>query len=435
MAFQVKAAPDEPDLLFLPWNHMLEEWPDEATVSLPKGISRHIVKFVRLHGIVYAIKETEQPIAEREYELLQRLGRRGVPCVEPVGVISGREDRQGHELPAALMTRHLEFSLPYRALFSSTLKPDTAIRLLDALALLLVRLHLVGFAWGDCSLSNTLFRRDAGSFAAYLVDAETGSLEGKLSEGQRSYDVDLAVTNVTGELMDLQVAGLLHETIDPIQTGEQIRVRYERLWSAITSPLVMSPGERFKLDERMRKLNAMGFDVAEMMTSTPLHPSDDEIRIVMTPKVVDAGHHARRLIRLTGLDVEENQARRLLNDLDQYRLELGLKTDEEELAAHKWVTEAFEPVINAVPKGMRGKLEPAELYHEVLQHRWFMSEKAGKDVGRDKAVADYVKSILVNKPEEKAIIGSKIGSEMDDTQEMRIVFPSELEDIDEVELN
>ena len=155
----------------------------------------------------------------------------------------------------------------------------------------------------------------------------------------------------------------------------------------------------------------------------------------MTPKVVDAGHHARRLIRLTGLDVEENQARRLLNDLDQYRLELGLKTEDEELAAHKWVTEAFEPVINAVPKGMRGKLEPAELYHEVLQHRWFLSEKAGKDVGRDKAVDDYVKSILVNKPEEKAIIGSKIGSELDDTQEMRIVFPSELEDIDDVDLN
>ena len=435
MAFQVKAAPDEPDLLFLPWNHMLEEWPEEATVSLPKGISRHIVKFVRLNGIVYAIKETEQPIAESEYELLQRLGRRGVPCVEPVGVISGRLDRDGNELPAALMTRHLEFSLPYRALFSSTLKPDTAIRLLDALALLLVRLHLVGFAWGDCSLSNTLFRRDAGAFAAYLVDAETGKLEGKLTDGQRDYDVDLAVTNVTGELMDLQVAGLLHESIDPIATGEQIRERYARLWTAITSPLVMAPGERFKLDERVRKLNSMGFDIAEMMTTTPLHPSDDEIRIVMTPKVVDAGHHSRRLIRLTGLDVEENQARRLLNDLDQYRLEIGLKNGDEELAAHKWVTEVFEKVTNKVPKEMRGKLEPAELYHEVLQHRWFMSEKAGKDVGRDVAVEDYVKKILVNKPEEKAIIGSKIGSELDDTQEMRIVFPSDIEDIDEAQID
>jgi hypothetical protein len=138
---------------------------------------------------------------------------------------------------------------------------------------------------------------------------------------------------------------------------------------------------------------------------------------------------------LTGLDVEENQARRLLNDLDQYRLEIGLKPEDEELAAHKWVTEVFEPVTNAVPKNMRGKLEPAELYHEVLQHRWFLSEKAGKDVGRDVAVDDYIKKILVNKPEEKAIIGSKIGSELDDTQEMRIVFPNELEDIDEVSAN
>ena len=96
-----------------------------------------------------------------------------VPSVQPVGILEGREDVGGEPLEPVLVTQHLEFSLPYRALFSSTLRPDTAARLLDALAVLLVRLHLAGFFWGDCSLSNTLFRRDAGSFAAYLVDAET----------------------------------------------------------------------------------------------------------------------------------------------------------------------------------------------------------------------------------------------------------------------
>lgn len=430
MAFQVTAAPTEPDLLFLPWHLPLIEWPDDATVSLPQGISRHIVRFVRLHGVVYAIKETEQPIAEREYDMLQRLGRLNVPCVEPVGVISGRLNSADENLPAALMTRHLQFSLPYRALFSSTLREDTAIRLLDALALLLVRLHLVGFYWGDCSLSNTLFRRDAGAFAAYLVDAETGDLHPTLTDGQRSYDLDLAVTNATGEFMDLAAADLLHESIDPFKTGEQIRIRYERLWKSITEPLVMKSSERYKLDERMRLLNDMGFDVAEMQSTTSRHPSGDDIRIVMTPKVVDAGHHSRRLIRLTGLDVEENQARRLLNDLDQFRIEHEIEVVDEEFAAHKWVTEAFEPVVNAVPKHMRGRLEPAEIYHEVLQHRWFMSEKAGVDVGRLAATQDYVKNILVNKPEERAIIGSQVDELTDDTQEMRVVFPDDAPDIE-----
>lgn len=429
MAFQVTADPTEPDLLFLPWSTPLAQWPDEATVSLPQGISRHIVRFVRLHGVVYAIKETQQPIAEREHEMLARLGKLAVPCVEPVGVISGRLNDQGEELPAALMTRHLAFSLPYRALFSSTLRHDTAIRLLDALALLLVRLHLVGFYWGDCSLSNTLFRRDAGSFAAYLVDAETGDLHAQLSDGQRAYDVELAVTNAAGEFMDLAAGDLLHESIDPIQTAEQIRIRYERLWASITQPLVMKASERYKLDERIRLLNDLGFDVAQMNATTSKHPSGDDIRIVVTPKVVDAGHHSRRLLRLTGLDVEENQARRLLNDLDQFRIEHDINEADEELAAHQWVTQAFEPVVTLVPKHMRGKLEPAQIYHEVLQHRWYMSERAGQDVGRENAAQDYVETILVDKPEEQAIIGSTEPTHENEPTSP-VAFPADTPDIE-----
>ena len=188
-------------------------------MALPRGISRHVVRFVRLNHVVYAVKEVQRPLAEREYRLLTDLGRRDVPCVEPVSVVWGRTTDDGEDLPAALVTQHLQFSLPYRALFSSTLRPDTAGRLLDALALLLVRLHLVGFRWGDCSLSNTLFRRDAGAFAAYLVDAETGELHDRLTDGQRGHDVEIAATNVAGELMDLQAGSLLHESIDPIATG------------------------------------------------------------------------------------------------------------------------------------------------------------------------------------------------------------------------
>ena len=173
----------DPDLLELPWNVPLEQWPADHLVALPRGISRHVVRFVQIGGVVYAVKETSEAIAQREYDLLRALEDIDVPSVEPVAIVADRVDASGEPLEATLVTRHLQFSLPYRALFSNTLRPETVTRLLDALAALLVRLHLNGFFWGDVSLSNTLFRRDAGAFAAYLVDAETGALYPSVSTG------------------------------------------------------------------------------------------------------------------------------------------------------------------------------------------------------------------------------------------------------------
>ncbi len=411
MALRVTAAAGEHDLLFLPWDLPLEDWPESTLVALPRGISRHIVRFVRSAHVVYAVKETIEPIAQHEYDVLFELERRGIPCVDPVGIVAGRVDGRGDDLPAAIITRHLQFSLPYRALFSTTLRPDTANRLLDALAVLMVRLHLVGFAWGDCSLSNTLFRRDAGAFAAYLVDAETGELQDRLSDGQREYDLWTAETNVGGELMDVEASGRLHPSIDPIETSRQVRERYERLWHEITAPESIGFGDRHRLDARVRRLNDLGFDVAEL--SVVGEEGGQTIRV--TPKVVDVGHHSRRLLRLTGLDVEENQARRLLNDLDAYRAELGLGAAEEELVAHRWVAEVFEPVTGMVPGDLRGKLEPAQMFHEVLEHRWFMGERLRRDVGLDEAAEDYVATVLTTKPDERAVLGQRLGTPSDTT--------------------
>ena len=131
----------------------------------------------------------------------------GTPAVEPVAVVTGRTDANGEPLDSALITRHLRFSLPYRAMFERRCGPSTLNRLLDALAVLLVRLHLSGFSWGDCSLSNTLFRRDAGAFAAYLVDAETGRAPSHAREGQREYDIEVARVNISGEMLDLEAGG------------------------------------------------------------------------------------------------------------------------------------------------------------------------------------------------------------------------------------
>jgi len=397
---RITSALIDPALLELPWSTPLAEWPSDHLVALPQGISRHVVRFVRLDGTVYAMKETGERVAEREYDLLRTLERMDFPSVRAVAVVADRTDQSGAPLDPVLITRHLQFSLPYRAVFSRTLRPETLERLLDALAVLMVRAHLTGFFWGDCSLSNALFRRDAGAFAAYLVDAETSALRPSLSPGQQEEDLEIARVNIFGEALDLQAAGLLDASLDPEQVADDVIQRYQRLWHELTYEQVVGRGDRHDIEKRIRRLNELGFDVAEVHMSI----TDGGGAYAVRPKVVDAGHHSRRLLRLTGLDTEENQARRLLNDLDTYRAESDL-TDEAQ-AAHRWLTEVFEPVVRAVPPQLRGKLEPPELFVEVVNHRWRLSEEAGRDVGLAPAVQSFLSDVLVHRPDEQAVLGA-----------------------------
>jgi hypothetical protein len=400
-SLNITAATVDPALLDLPWNVPLDDWPNDHIALLPKGISRHLVRFANLSGYVIAIKETTGELAKREYEMLRTLQRLDVPCVDPLAVITNRSDDDGEPLKPALVTRHLKFSLPYRALFSQTLRPDTATRLVDALAVLLVRLPVIGFFWGDVSLSNTLFRRDAGAFAAYLVDAETGQLyDGGLSNGQRENDLEIARVNIAGELMDLEAGGRADEELDPIAVSNGIVAAYRSLWKELTGSESFSSSERWRISQRVDRLNDLGFDIEELAIKTD--ESGTTVRI--QPKVVDAGHHQRRLLRLTGLDAGENQARRLLNDLDSYSATLGKQGLDEEAMAHEWLLRVFEPVVRAIPSDLRGKLEPAEMFHQLLEHRWYLSQDENRDVPLAEAVTSYINDVLRHRRDEATVI-------------------------------
>jgi hypothetical protein len=383
-------------LIPLPWELPLTEWPQENLVALPRGISRHVVRFIRVGSSVYAAKEVLEHLALHEYRMLTDLHRAGTPSVEPMAVVSGRVDAEGVPLDPVLITRHLAFSLPYRSLFAQGVRPETVSRLLDALVLLLARLHLVGFLWGDVSLSNVLFRRDAGEFAAYLVDAETGELHESLTRGQREHDLQIATTNLYGEFSDLEAGQLLDASLDPQRLTESIIARYRELWSELTGAEEFAGTEIFRIEKRVRRLNALGFDVAELAIDTLENGS----RIRIQPKVVDAGHHARRLLRLTGLDTEENQARRLLNDLDTFRARTNQTETDEAVVAHQWLTQSFQPVVDAVPAELRGKREGAQIYHELLDYRWYASQREHREVPMLEAVHGYIADVLRALPDE-----------------------------------
>jgi Domain of unknown function (DUF4032)/Lipopolysaccharide kinase (Kdo/WaaP) family len=409
---QLVARTGHPDFLDLPWEEPLAEWQSDRLVEVVRGIHRHVVRFVEYTEgtgpALYALKELPPDLARREWQLLRSLAAAEMPVVKAVGIATER----GEGLDAVLITRHLDYSLPFRTLFARGSVPDLRRRLLDAGAELLVRLHLGGFFWGDCSLSNTLFRRDAGALAAYLVDAETGELHSSLSDGQRRHDLQIAELNVLGELADVEAELGREGELEPEATAAELVARYESLWEELTRDEIFGDDTRYKIDDRLHRLNELGFDVEEM----ELVAGADGYRLRLSPRVVEPGHHRRRLHALTGLNAQENQARRLLNDLARYRAELDRTAGRpvpETVAVHRWLSEVFEPAVAAVPAELWGKRDAAELFHEALEHRWFLSQEAGEDVGMTPAVEAYVADVLRHAPDERAVLEPRAGIDED----------------------
>lgn len=396
MALRIVASRPDPAIITLPWATPLEDWDERYVVPLPRGLSRHVVRIVRLGARTYAVKETVEEIAFREYRLLRDLQRMGLPAVVPQGVVTGRVGADGEDLPAALLTQHLQFSLPYRSLFAHGLSADNLPALVDALVVLLVRLHLADFYWGDVSLSNVLFRRNAGGFAAYLVDAETGELRPTLSRQMREYDLTIATENVFAELLDLQASQALDAEVQAHEIVALLQERYAALWAELTDVEQFSADEMWRIEQRIEHLNDLGFDVDELDIVTDF--DGDEVRI--QPKVVELGHHCRELQALTGLNVEDGQARRLLNDIAAYTAHHDLGREDRTLVANRWLIEVWEPLVAMIPADQRGKLEPAEFFHEVLVHRWYLSERAGHEIGIFETARDYIDAVLATKPDE-----------------------------------
>ncbi|MFT3872908.1 MAG: DUF4032 domain-containing protein [Nocardioides sp.] len=396
MALTIKANRPDPAILTLPWSTPLEEWGEPYVVPLPRGLSRHVVRIVRLGSRIYAVKETVETMALREYRMLRDLQRLRLPTVIPQAVVSGRVDGDGNPLPAALLTEHLRFSLPYRSLFAHGVTIEHIPQLVDAMVVLLVRLHLTGFYWGDVSLSNVLFRRDAGGFTAYLVDAETGELHAALSPQMRANDVLVGCENIFGELLDLEAMLGLEDGLGGEEIVAMLESRYLALWLELTGEEEFSDDEMWRIEQRIERLNDLGFDVAELDIVTDF----DGDKVLIQPKVVELGHHQRELQSLTGLYVEDGQARRLLNDIASYTASRDLGREDRALVANRWLLEIYDPLIAMVPPEARGKLEPAEVYHEVLVHRWYLSERAGHEVDIFTAARDYIDHVLLTKPEE-----------------------------------
>jgi len=372
-----------PGLLALPWETPLSEW-DAADVPLrdvPVGPSRHLVRFVELEEGLVAVKEAPPRIVQREYDVLRRLELERLPAVRPLGMVLAGSDGEG-----LLLTRFLERSWQYRRLFMRL--PLEAVkqreRLLNAMAGLLVELHRNGVFWGDCSLANTLFVRDGQTLQAHLVDAETSEVHPALSDGQREFDLDILVQNVAGGLLDIATRlGVEDEADEFLRGAESVAETYRMLWEELHRDLVLRMDERWQIAARLHRLHELGYAVDEVRLE-PGPGGDERLRV----KVAVAGrdYHAEELRALTGLTVGEGQAAVLLNDVRAFisrHPEVDART-----AAWRWRREVFAAQLTRVSEaGLATTSDPVQAVCDLLEVRWLLSERAGRDVGDDAAIA------------------------------------------------
>jgi hypothetical protein len=377
------------DLVDLPWELPLEAWSADRLSfrSVPVGPSRHLVRFLVSNEILYALKELPLAVARKEYDVLLHLERLGLPTVEAAGVAEAPARDS-----AILVTKFLPHSLQYRRLMMRLPSGPGSHRgrLLDAMAFLLVDLHRSGVYWGDCSLANTLFRRDGDRIQAYLVDAETSQVFPSLSDGQRAYDLEILVENVAFGLADLAAMQGTpdDDDDDAIHAAEHVLERYSQIWTAIHDEPVLHPDDRQAIRSRVRRLNELGYSV-----DLDVDPDAADGRVRLRMSVTTRRYHARELERRTRVRALEGQAQLLINDLNEYGTWLewsesrAIPADE---VAERWLRDVYRPTLARIAASVGPDRDLVQAYCDVLEQKWYLSEQLGRDVGLAGAIASYL---------------------------------------------
>lgn len=379
-----------PDFLDLPWDESLQSWKGKQLVDLPKGISRHTVRFLETPFAIYAVKELPERAARNDYAVLGHLDELSAPAVKPAGLVTGRTDDPHDEASAALITLYESFSFSYRELLQGPGFGINRSRMLDAFAYLLVRLHLVGCYWGDCSLSNVLYRWDADAIETLMVDAETASVHtGGLSTGQRLEDLSIMIENVGGGMADIAAQAGTDLSEADLGMGEEIAARYHDLWRELVDEEAIRPDERYRISERMERINALGFDVEEVEL-VPASTDGGKLRFKL--KLGGRTFHTNRLRDLTGVEALENQARQILADLYYFQAREGGATPTlKDISTMRWRVTEFEPTVERL-REVEGVSDPIQAYCDVLHHRYILATDQGRDVPTAEALEDWVKA-------------------------------------------
>jgi tRNA A-37 threonylcarbamoyl transferase component Bud32 len=392
-----------PDFLDLPWEKPLTEWENFVnTVEFEIGLHRNEVIFIDYDNNIYALKKLHKKLASHEFEMLKKLYELDIPVVKPVGYVQFKNlDNEDYGI---IITEFLEFSIPFRLLF---LKPKLyryQKKMIKSISNLLVRLHIAKFYWGDCSLSNILFKRDAGELQAYLVDAETMEYYDSLSEEKKDYDLDIMSENIGGDLMDIAFANNLPPEFNFNDTTDLIRQSYLELTSKLINNIHFSVHEKFKIKQRIEEINELGFTIKEYFLK-PIENEDENI-LVMQTIVTEKSYYKNELKNLTFIKAEENQAKIILNNILEYKADLESKIKKViplQVVAHQWLDLIYKHTLNQLNIDESNSNAP-QIFCQVLEHKWFLSERKNQDIGLMNAIFEYNNLIKSNQIEKDELL-------------------------------
>jgi hypothetical protein len=369
------------DFVDLDWSRKISKWETTRLVDMPAGLHRHEVVFVAYREGIYAIKELPLRLAKHEFATLRAMEDVTRHTARAVGYVERPWVAAGEEHAGAVITRYVSHAFPYRDLLSGIGFGHRRTALLDAFAGLLVELHLAGLYWGDCSLSNILYRWDASSIEAVMIDAETSRIFDVLSRGQRSEDLAIMELNVAGEMAD--IAAERGSDIDEADLflGADITARYHSLWQELTTSLIVTAGDHYRIRQRIERLNNLGFAVEDI----DLIPVDNGTNVKMRVKVGGRQYHSERLRQMTGIDISENQARVILSDLTYHEAKFGhASSTGKAVAAMRWRASVFEPLILRI-SDLHPHHDPYQGYCDYLSFRLEMATNLDRDVTNDEA--------------------------------------------------
>ena len=352
---------------------------------MPTGIHRHPVVFVAYDEGIYAIKELPLAIARSEYEVLRALAEMSRRTAVAVGHVERWWLDPTTEQAGAVITSYVEHSFPYRQLVSGPGFGGRRRQMLDAVAGLLVELHIAGLYWGDCSLSNLLYRWDAGAIEAVMIDGETSEMHEQLSNGQRLMDIEVMIENLAGEMADIAAMNGVEVDHADLNLGHDIESKYHQLWEELNRELVVGRNDSYLIRERIARLNDLGFSVDEF----ELDPTESGNVVRMRVRVGGRTHHSFKLRQLTGIEASENQARILLSDLEYFLSKSGSTTPTmRTVGTMNWLSQSFEPIMARIEPVHSGSA--LQGYCDFLNHRMSMAQAAGADIDNEAAFENWI---------------------------------------------
>lgn len=361
----------------LPFHKSLEEWssPEVNLITIRHGNSRHPVVFVRSGTVRFAIKETTERLAYKELHNYEKIAQSDIQTIKPIGVIirtSGNIEvptKVGRmyesDKTAYLITVLAESVLPQSTLYNLRLTWEAKSEIWDVIAEFFAQIHAKNIYWGDASLQNLLIKFRKVTTASFqkkrkleviLSDAETVEVRQSLSSAMATADIDFFFESMMWFDEDLRSKGMVRDHLITERDIDYIQQIYE--------------------------------------DKLPTYRSQVEFDRI-------TGFHSERHF---GRFSKAVYSKVLLKQLAEHKWYLSEKLKREvslREATVDWYINIFEPIRSKLLANRFNDYFPnkteLDLYLEIMENKYFLSEKLGKDVGLNYAMTDYGKKFAVNK--------------------------------------